>query len=283
MNEPSPEPIVLLYHGLDPGDGRYADVSPGAQAYVVSRGVFERHGAALIESRRRVVDPLERFTRGLGSGMQPGEAILTFDDGLRSDYEVAFRLLREWDCRAIFFVNPAMVGTGERVGWTELSEMVQAGMAIGSHGLTHEFLSGMSPERQRRTLSASMRRIEERVGGRVRALSLPGGRWGRRTLEIARECGYTAVYTSSPQPAVLREGIWVVGRVAVRNGWSGEFFRNFLENQEAHLRRMRRADTIRRAAQRLLGDGAYERAHKALWAVRGTRSERKRIATDDKA
>ena len=37
------EPLVLMYHGLDPGDGRYAQTPPEVMAYVLPRGAFVDH------------------------------------------------------------------------------------------------------------------------------------------------------------------------------------------------------------------------------------------------
>jgi peptidoglycan/xylan/chitin deacetylase (PgdA/CDA1 family) len=260
MSEPSPEPLALLYHGLD----------RGAKGYVVARRVFEEHFRALTDAGRSVVDPSERFTRDPNSATRRGEAILTFDDGLESDYDVAFSLLTEWNRRAIFFVNPALVGEEGRADWGELAEMARAGMSLGSHGLTHAFLSSMSTEGQRRSLFASKRLIEEHTGARVRSLSLPGGRFTTRTAAIARECGYEALYTSSPVPPAMRDGIWIVGRVAVRADWTAGFLRGFLERQDVHLRRMRRSEAVRRAARKCLGERAYGWLHTLVWTMRGT-------------
>ena len=269
MNNPCAEPLVLLYHGLDPGDGRYDAFDAGDKGYVISRAVFEKHLDALDGAGWCMIDPAGRFTSGSASGLCAGEVILTFDDGLRSDYDVAFGLLSERGTKALFFVNPERVGSTGRTDWNQLAEMAQGGMTIGSHGMTHRLFSSMSEKEQRQSLTVSRRTIEDRIGCAVCALSLPGGRFGSRTLNIARGCGYKAVFTSSPVPAAWREGLWIVGRVAIRAGQTEAWFKDFATDPTECLRRMRRADSIRRCAQACLGDRLYGCVHRLVWRLRG--------------
>ncbi|GBC99374.1 hypothetical protein HRbin17_01896 [bacterium HR17] len=69
-----------------------------------------------------------------------GAASLTFDDGLRSQYEIAVPLLNERNLRATFYLNPR--GTTPesddwRQRWAQWQNVAQQGHEIGNHSLTH--------------------------------------------------------------------------------------------------------------------------------------------------
>lgn len=95
--------------------------------------------------------------------------LFTFDDGFVSNGEVAREILDPLGIRALFFVCPGLVdldpaarshavaenvfrGRGRELpagllmGWTELGVLAAAGHTIGSHGLTHRRLVGLSAD-----------------------------------------------------------------------------------------------------------------------------------------
>jgi len=297
------EPLVLMYHGLDPGDGRYAQTSPEARAYFLSRSGFLDHLSLLEQAGRRLVDPdgfsLEPMGRigpispigPMGKmGMipakpllSPNEVLLTFDDGMLSDYDVAFPILAEKGRRAAFFITTAEVGAKGRVTWEHLREMAAAGMTLGAHGHTHRFLPELGPDEQRVELETSRALIQDKTGAAVRMMSLPGGRFRGDTCAAARACGYTAVFTSSPQLERTCGGVRVIGRIALSAGWGAgdarhgtgsRRMRDFLARQSACLTAMRRADALHRFAQACLGPRAYAWLHRAYWRLRLNLSRR---------
>jgi len=84
------------------------------------------------------------------------------------------------------------------MGWAELREMIQNGMDIGSHTVTHPILSQISEEEQLRELVESKKVIEANTGARVRALAYPVGSrsaFTRTTMRLALEAGYEAAFS----------------------------------------------------------------------------------------
>jgi peptidoglycan/xylan/chitin deacetylase (PgdA/CDA1 family) len=146
--------------------------------------------------------------------------------------------------------------------------MSRAGMTLGAHGRAHRYFSSLEPFEQRRELEVARNVIEQETATRVQAVSLPGGRFDSHTFSVAHDCGYRAVFTSAPVPAVRQDEIWRVGRVAVRRHWTAEFLRDFLENQDSRLATMRRRDKLRRRAQGCFGDRVYGWAQRFYWWLR---------------
>jgi peptidoglycan/xylan/chitin deacetylase (PgdA/CDA1 family) len=287
MSKPSPEPLVLMYHGLDPGDARYASADPSELAYILPAETFRYHLRLLRKSPSLALhswggSDLDSFSlslreRGRGEGdlREPisnqlptqSPVLLTFDDGMASDYDTAFPLLRDQNCNALFFITTALVGAPGRVTWGQLREMAHSGMLFGTHGHTHRFLSTLSPSNQRDELDRSRKLLEDQTGAPVLSLSLPGGRYNRHTLDLAAECGYRALFTSIPA-RIARDpqtNLLLIGRIPVRRTWTPAFMEEFLSRPQRHIARMRRAHTLRALAQSGLGAPLYSRLHRLIW------------------
>ncbi|HNY27807.1 MAG TPA: polysaccharide deacetylase family protein [Candidatus Sumerlaeota bacterium] len=263
MNQASP--LVLMYHGVDPGDGRYVGACSGLMGYVLKRDEFLRHLEALEGAGRRVVDPVAFLSGSVV--LEPGDVLLTFDDGDRSDYDVVFPILQKKGWRALFFVTAGFVGQSGQTGWEQWREMGGQGMALGAHGLSHRFLTAMSREEQRYEFIESRKRIEGETGFEVRSFSFPGGRFNRQALEEAAAAGYEKVFTSIPGSQKTSGQIQVIGRVAVRATMTGDRLRDFLDHQEVRLRELRWIDRVRRLAQGVLGERLYPEAHRFFWRL----------------
>jgi peptidoglycan/xylan/chitin deacetylase (PgdA/CDA1 family) len=128
----------------------------------------------------------------------PGPVVgITFDDGVRSDYEVAYPALAARGMSATFFVVTGRVGSSGYVTWSELREMRAGGMSIQSHTCTHPFLSELSEAALRRELRDSKCAIDDALGQETDQLAFPGGDPPRRTLRhLLLESGYRVVATS---------------------------------------------------------------------------------------
>lgn len=77
--------------------------------------------------------------------------------------------------------------------WPEVSELQSAGIEIGSHTVTHPFLTRLSDQQLRSELMDSKSCIESAIGAEVRSVSYPtGGKayYDERAVKLAAECGY---------------------------------------------------------------------------------------------
>lgn len=124
------------------------------------------------------------------------EVVLTFDDGNLSDYVEVFPRLRERGLSAVFFPIAGQVGTEGYVSWTQLTEMVSAGMEIGSHSLTHADLAGLDTETLDREFGVSRHMLEDGIGTGVESFSFPYGSFNKSCIEAAWRNGYARCYTS---------------------------------------------------------------------------------------
>ena len=63
--------------------------------------------------------------------------IITFDDGNKSDIEVALPILKKYNIKAKFFPIINRIGLQDYMTWDDIQSLMDAGMQIGSHGLDH--------------------------------------------------------------------------------------------------------------------------------------------------
>ena len=70
-------------------------------------------------------------------------------------------------------------------------------MDIGSHAMTHRFLTTLSAREEEDELARSKELLQSVVGDTVDYFAPPGGRWSKRTAQALRRLSYRAVATSA--------------------------------------------------------------------------------------
>ena len=135
-------------------------------------------------------------------------AVITLDDGWKSQYEAAWPILKKFDYPFTLFVYTDYVkggpkSGGESISWEQLAELRDAGVDIGGHTISHKDLRGPRhgpppPDYEAwlwNELNGSKQIIEQRLGVKIEALALPFGFYNARVQEAAKKAGYEAVFT----------------------------------------------------------------------------------------
>jgi peptidoglycan/xylan/chitin deacetylase (PgdA/CDA1 family) len=213
-----PRPLVLCYHAV-------ADDWPDALA--VTLAAFERQLQAVLARGYRPVGAAEAVA---GSGKL---VHVTFDDAFRSVARAVPVLQRLGVPATVFacpgfadgdgtFAVPELAGRQPpehadqlaTMGWAELRELIQQGIEIGSHTLTHPHLTALDQEGLERELRESRERLEDELSAPCRFLAYPFGDEDERVRAAARASGYAAAFalpgtqTATDLYSVPRVGIW---------------------------------------------------------------------------
>ncbi len=122
--------------------------------------------------------------------------LITFDDGNVSDYEIAFPILLKKKVRAIFFVIIDKIGKPGYMNWSQILEMKESGMEIGSHSLCHYSMKSLSLSEVDFELRKSKSILEDFLNIQIKSFSYPYGDYTRETNKLASEAGYTSIFTS---------------------------------------------------------------------------------------
>lgn len=228
---------IFNYHGL--ADSLPADIPQPAQRFWLSSHQFQSHLECIRDERVHVA-LLEELTNQPKDITQNSPAVvLTFDDGLISDYEIAFPLLCGFGMRAVFFVNGTTIGKSGYLNWQQIGEMHQAGMSIGSHSHRHVDLTVLPTADLDAELTASKKCLEDHLGARVDYLAAPHGLLDRRVVRRALLAGYRAVCSTRCLPAF--PGSRVLTRITLHRDIFIDEFRSFLKCElPPYMRRLSR-------------------------------------------
>jgi peptidoglycan/xylan/chitin deacetylase (PgdA/CDA1 family) len=164
--------VILTFHGL----GDVPDHVEGSERGVwVGRNVFE---SILDEVKGR------------------DDVAITFDDGNRSDVELALPALAERGMRGTFFVLGGRIGMPGYLDESGIRELAAAGMGVGCHGADHRSWRAIDDDALDHELTGGRAAIEAALGAPVTEASCPFGEYDRRVLAKLRREGFSRVYTS---------------------------------------------------------------------------------------
>jgi peptidoglycan/xylan/chitin deacetylase (PgdA/CDA1 family) len=176
------------------------------------------------------VDPAEasvwidedRFHRTLDAVRGRSDVHLTFDDGNRSDVEVALPALLERGLTGTFFVLAGRLDDAGYLSREDVRRLVEAGMTIGSHGMHHRDWRLLSAAALDDELGVARRQLQNVTDRPVDVASIPFGAYDRRVLaRLRHERGFARIYTSDG--GVARAGAWLQPRTSLtRNDPPGE-------------------------------------------------------------
>ncbi len=237
-----------MYHGV--GD----DVTHGGELrYTVSEEAF-RGQVASLASQQRVIGYAD-LLEGRGG---PGSVVLTFDDGERSVATRALPVLREAGMTAAVFVTTAWIGSEGYMTPDELRELAAAGWIVGTHGVTHRYLSDLDDASLHDELIQSRDALTLILGQPPRHMSLPGGRADARVTRAARGAGYRSLSTSLLGRVPGRPDPFAVPRLMVLRHHDDALFRRLAAGDQRLLLKLRLRQGMLDGAKRVMGNRGYD-------------------------
>lgn len=228
--------------------------------YAVDLGEFEwqlRHAKA--KGFEGVSMRVAHETLAAGNPIPPGQVVITFDDGNRSDYEHARPLLSELGFSATFFVTGDRVGAEGGLDEEMLRAMTGDGLDVGSHGMTHRFLTGLNADDEEEEIRRSKGMLEEITGSTVDYFAPPGGRIDKRGLVTLKRLSYRAVCTSEFGFNDRNRHRFAYKRIPIVAATSRGRFQNILNGSAVNLSPLYLKAGALKTARRVLGEGLYGR------------------------
>ncbi|MHC3470362.1 polysaccharide deacetylase family protein [Streptomyces sp. 7R007] len=233
-SRPGPVPWVAMYHSV-------GDCSDDPYRVTVTPERFERQLAWLARRGLRGVSVAGLLTaraRGEGRGLVG----LTFDDGYADFVTEALPVLGRLGFGATLFVLPGRLG-GDNA-WDPLGprkplltadgirRAAEAGVEIGSHGLTHLDLTEVDDVTLKAETVESRTALEDLLGTPVDGFCYPYGSVDARAVAAVRDAGYRYACAIDPGPLT---GPLALPRVHV--GQRDDSVRLFLKHRLHRLRR----------------------------------------------
>jgi len=174
---------ILMYHEVAP----YPNPSQFPSAYdyrleyglTVSPDEFQGQMTWLADHGYRPI-PLVRLADYLSYGLPLPEhpVVLTFDDGLESQFQYAVSVLRQHAFTAEFFIPTGLVGwhgkTRWYMSWDQIRQLAQEGFWVEDHTRNHVEVYGLSPGDIQTQLVASRQALQQQTGQAVQFFAYPG-------------------------------------------------------------------------------------------------------------
>ena len=171
----------------------------------------------------------------------PRAAVVTFDDGWKSQYEVAWPIMKKYGYPFTLFiytegVRGGALGGGEAITWEQLADLRDHGVDIQAHSATHQDLreghnilviepggkrgkkklTGADYEKWiQNEVVGSKELLEQRLGIKVNCFAVPFGNYNDHVKELARNSGYDAMFTVYGQPITFTSPMDAIGRYAI--------------------------------------------------------------------
>ena len=260
--------VFLMYHELERPRSQLCRTGPDYVRYVVSAADFQQQMRWLKAAGFQGTN----VTSALSFPAQPTVA-LTFDDGCASDLLVAAPVLRDLGFSATFYITVGWLDTAGFLSRSQVRELSDNGLEIGSHSMTHPWLSDLDDEKLEREMLDSKRLLEDSIGRPVFHFSCPGGRHDRRVQFAARHHGYETVTTSFPRANSRSSNPYDLGRIVIRRNTSMSNFQSICRNEAVW--RLQALETVRAAAKRILGNSSYDHLRALLL---GSQSDHKQTS-----
>jgi len=226
--------IIFCYHLLV-DKVRY----PGTE---ITPAVFEAQMKEL-KDRGITVIPMQdllAWKRG-EKNIPPRCAVISFDDGWKSQYEVAWPIMKKFGYPFTMFiytegVRGGSLGGGGAITWEQLAEMRDNGVDIQAHSATHQdlreghtiTLASPGGKKTRTKLTGpqyeqwvqnevvgSKELLEQRLGIKVNCFAVPFGNYNEHVKKLARNAGYEAMFTVYGQPITFTSPLDSLGRYAI--------------------------------------------------------------------
>ncbi|MGA9854339.1 MAG: polysaccharide deacetylase family protein [Gammaproteobacteria bacterium] len=153
---------------------------------------------------------------------------LTFDDGYANVLRYGLRPLADNKYRALQFLVVGCIGktnqwdvsSGEAqeplMDATQIREWLAAGHEIGSHSLTHPFLTRLPRSQAREEISASKKILEDLFGHPIQYFCYPYGDWNNDICNLVMAAGYKAAFTTNPGVNTCDESLYTLKRFTAR-------------------------------------------------------------------
>lgn len=152
--------------------------------------------------------------------------ILTFDDGYKDNYDLAFPILKEFNFKATIFLMGSLTynewdvkAGGERkfslMSVEMIKEMQDYGIEFGAHTFNHPKINTLSNEEIEHQIVDVKKPLEEKIGKEIITFAYPYGILNDYAKEMAKKAGYTFALATDSGSVCLSDDLYQIRRIAI--------------------------------------------------------------------
>lgn len=133
------------------------------------------------------------------NGLPERSVVITFDDGYRSFYKIAFPILKKYGYKAALFVYTDFIDNSKNaLTWNQLRKLKAHGFEIGSHGLSHSDFTKKRGneddqayiERIKNELIRSKKIIDKKLMQDTVYVAFPFGNYNQKIMHLSENAGF---------------------------------------------------------------------------------------------
>ena len=165
-----------------------------------------------------------------GKKLPPKPILITFDDGYKDNYQIAYPILKKYHFTATIFLISDFVNTYDRyLTWEQIREMTNNGFTFESHTVNHLPLTKAASDEERLTqLIKSKEALEWRLGKKINYLAYPCGAYDQRIIDLTKKAGYSAAFTIKLGRNTTSSTLYSLDRIPIFGGRTHTFLRFWL-------------------------------------------------------
>jgi peptidoglycan/xylan/chitin deacetylase (PgdA/CDA1 family) len=237
---------ILCYHRVILNANNIYDITPQA---------LEKQLRFMQDRGYHPITALQFINLRKSPGLLPEKlVVISFDDGSISHYQNVFPILKKLGLKATFFIYPSAIVSHESkkyLTWTQLNEMVKAGMDIECHTLYHPFLvhahTNISDPKYLQWLDHQLKDskaiLEKHLNIQVKLLAYPFGLFNQLIESKSIAAGYEGIFTINGGTNFLNENPMRLKRMIVNRQTSTADLESFFHTQPLPLEIISPVDT----------------------------------------
>lgn len=199
---------ILMYHSISNDDPSNTLLVPINEFEDQIKWIKEENFTPML---------LDDVLKAFNTGKVPEKVVaITFDDGYSDNYTEAYRILKEYNMKATFFIITDKIDTD---GWymnsDMLKEMSNNGMGIENHTSKHIEFTNISREEKIEIIKEGINKLKEKVGVDSKFICYPVGRYDEETIEVAKELDVQAAVTTENGVSSLGNGLHSLKRIRI--------------------------------------------------------------------
>ena len=247
-HHPDSAPVpVLMYHAI--GEPSCAHEA----GYTVTPALFRRHLAVLAQDGWTTLG-VDALVDALRKGVRlPRRTVaLTFDDGFACLYEQLAESFARGLKATAYIVSGSLdrmarfdrdLGIRARpmLSISQLRELSDAGLEIGSHTVNHPDLRSLTDSALDNELHRSKQDLEQILGRRVNSFAYPRGRFDRRVRQAVMDAGYLTACCTMVGLNHARTDAFLIRRIQAGLHLDEQALRQALRHGSGGMTRMKRA------------------------------------------
>ena len=151
--------------------------------------------------------------------------LLTFDDGLKGNYDYLFPILKQLNIHALFFVSPGLIGDECHMKEEEIREVIKSGLVkIGCHTYNHVSMNDyLTKEQTYYQVVKSKMKLEEIFGLEIDSFCWTFGGldcYSQESFNMFIEGKYKYGFCTYSSPVLPSSDKRIIARTNLQNDWN---------------------------------------------------------------